>query len=414
MTKTNKKEVNTEKKTSDELVETLINYNEADTESKKSDRIDEPNRLSNEPAKKVKNCAKNITHIIMYVLSGVFCLTAAILLVLYGLRVKKPTMTFENIKTFETTPDDSIVRLNGEAEITCNRTNDIDEQWLGALSSETLADILSSSSVTRDDLSSVNEDNYLYYGRLLCTATLNGTFSVDGRIAPELQVESPDKTHKIEIVDVNGGSFVLKDTYGIFSDLTDAPDGTADQVKITINTKDEDGTNTILEYDLALKVKVSDETSQFLKEWKEKIDNKIAEEKRKKEEEERLAEEKRKQELEEAKAKAVTPAYRDWFRNSQDYYGKYIEVIGRVVQTDSTNSFCRIATKADRKGSYENSYDDIVYVEDCAMKNTKILEDDVIGVIGTGNGTKVYTTVIGGTVEIPSIKGMFFGFYKTN
>lgn len=117
-------------------------------------------------------------------------------------------------------------------------------------------------------------------------------------------------------------------------------------------------------------------------------------------EEERKAKEQAEQE--QKIANAATVNYTDLFRNSGDYSGQYLKFVGEVVQTDSSNSYCRIATT---KSQYSESYyEDVVYLAPCTTDGTKILEDDLIEFVGVGDGTFSYKTVLGSQMEIPKLK----------
>lgn len=250
--------------------------------------------------------------------------------------------------------------------------------------------------------SSTSAGKYGVYSSLECVAKVEGSYD-EYKKGAELVLDTNEGDFKLT---KQGNKFELTHTYRVFADLTGAPKSTP--YKVTLLLKNNDG-EVLSEYDLLIKVELSSEDKKFISEWKTKIDAKIAQ----KEQEEKAKAEKEAAERESALNNAITPDYTDLFRNWRNYKGKYIRITGRVVQTDSSNSFCRVATKIYRKSAstaaaaYRYSSDDVIYVAPC-NPSTKLLEDDVISVVGEANGNYTYTTVMGGSIEIPRIKGMRF------
>ena len=93
--------------------------------------------------------------------------------------------------------------------------------------------------------------------------------------------------------------------------------------------------------------------------------------------------------------------FADVLRYPSNYKGSKIQIVGRVLQKMESGSeiSLRVGT-----GGYRN-YDDVFYVtynkSDIAAS---IIEDDIITVFGTCTGTHTYTTIMGASVTIPSMK----------
>ena len=137
----------------------------------------------------------------------------------------------------------------------------------------------------------------------------------------------------------------------------------------------------------------------------------LAEEREAKEEEERLAkekeeEERREQESIEAEEKwqekldnpRTDVTYDNLMRTPDDYFGEVVQLSGTVLQTISDGGVVQ-----QRVALYDD-YDQIVlieYAED--LPETRILDDDYITFTGMALGTIKYETVLGATLEIPSI-----------
>lgn len=102
-------------------------------------------------------------------------------------------------------------------------------------------------------------------------------------------------------------------------------------------------------------------------------------------------------------ANAGTIDYTELFRNADSHKGKYVRFTGEVLQTDSSNSYCRVATK---QSTYSESYyENVVYLTPCSVDGTKFLENDVIEFVGEADGNYSYRTVLGSTTELPKLKG---------
>lgn len=96
-------------------------------------------------------------------------------------------------------------------------------------------------------------------------------------------------------------------------------------------------------------------------------------------------------------------SYDSLSRTPDQYEGEYVKFTGKVVQVCSEASSAlyystyRVATSG--------SYDNVVYIYvDNYGSGTRILEDDWITFYGEYDGLYSYTTVMGASVTIPSIK----------
>ena len=81
-----------------------------------------------------------------------------------------------------------------------------------------------------------------------------------------------------------------------------------------------------------------------------------------------------------------------------DYKGKNLIVKGEIIQVQESGSrvIMRVA---------EKSYDDIWYVTYKYSDNeSRLLEDDYITIYGTCDGLETYTSLLGQSISIPSIK----------
>jgi hypothetical protein len=96
-------------------------------------------------------------------------------------------------------------------------------------------------------------------------------------------------------------------------------------------------------------------------------------------------------------------SYDDLARNPNTYKGQYVFFTGKVVQVCSEASSnlyystYRVATKG--------RYDNVVYVYiDNYGSGSRILEGDTISFYGKFDGLYTYTTVMGASITIPSVK----------
>ena len=101
------------------------------------------------------------------------------------------------------------------------------------------------------------------------------------------------------------------------------------------------------------------------------------------------------------KASCKSINYNDLARTPSSYKGEKVVFKGKVVQVqDGTYySIYRIATS----GSYNN----IVYVTFFGYLSSRILEDDIVMFYGEYQGLETYTTIMGGSVTIPSVSAQY-------
>ena len=120
-----------------------------------------------------------------------------------------------------------------------------------------------------------------------------------------------------------------------------------------------------------------------------------------KEEEERLAqesieaEEKWQEELDNARTDIT---YDNLMRTPDDYFGQVVQLSGTVIQTINGDGVVQ-----QRVALYDD-YDQIVLIEYSKdLPEVRLLDDDYITFTGVSFGTIEYETVLGATLEIPSI-----------
>ena len=120
-----------------------------------------------------------------------------------------------------------------------------------------------------------------------------------------------------------------------------------------------------------------------------------------KEEEERLAqeaieaEEKWQEELDNARTDVT---YDNLMRTPDDYFGQVVQLSGTVIQTINGDGVVQ-----QRVALYDD-YNQIVLIEYSKdLPEVRLLDDDYITFTGVSFGTIEYETVLGATLEIPSI-----------
>lgn len=143
----------------------------------------------------------------------------------------------------------------------------------------------------------------------------------------------------------------------------------------------------------------------------ESLEAKKEEERLAKEEEERLAKEKEEEErLEQAAIEAeeewqeeldnarTDVTYDNLMRTPDDYFGEVVQYSGTVIQTITSDDIVQ-----QRVALYDD-YDQIVLIEyPSDLPEVRLLDDDYITFTGVSFGTVTYETVLGSTLEIPSI-----------
>ena len=137
----------------------------------------------------------------------------------------------------------------------------------------------------------------------------------------------------------------------------------------------------------------------------------LAEEREAKEEEERLAKEKEEEERLEQESIEVEEewqeeldnartdvTYDNLMRTPDDYLGEIVQLSGTVLQTINGDGVVQ-----QRVALYDD-YDQIVLIEYSEdLPEVRLLDDDYITFTGVSFGTIEYETVLGATLEIPSI-----------
>lgn len=101
--------------------------------------------------------------------------------------------------------------------------------------------------------------------------------------------------------------------------------------------------------------------------------------------------------------------YKDVLRNPEDYRGKkayWFGEITQVVEKSSRESVFRISVTCE-KLSYSKEYycPDTIYVTYYGDKS--FIEDDMVKMWGTMEGTQTYTTVLGASVTIPKFDAKY-------
>lgn len=90
--------------------------------------------------------------------------------------------------------------------------------------------------------------------------------------------------------------------------------------------------------------------------------------------------------------------YDNLMRTPDDYFGEVVQYSGTVIQTITSDGFVQ-----QRVALYDD-YDQVVLVEyPSDLPEVRLLDDDYITFTGVSFGTVTYETVLGSTLEIPSI-----------
>ena len=155
------------------------------------------------------------------------------------------------------------------------------------------------------------------------------------------------------------------------------------------------------------------ETEEVSSEAEESVqaEESLAEEREAKEEEERLAKEEEEEErLEQESIEAeekwqeeldnarTDVTYDNLMRTPDDYFGQVVQLSGTVLQTINGDGIVQ-----QRVALYDD-YDQIVLIEYSEdLPEVRLLDDDYITFTGVSFGTIEYETVLGATLEIPSI-----------
>ena len=85
-------------------------------------------------------------------------------------------------------------------------------------------------------------------------------------------------------------------------------------------------------------------------------------------------------------------------RTPDDYFGEVVQFSGTVVQTITGDGIVQ------QRVALNDDYDQIVLIEyPEELHEVRLLDDDYITFTGVSFGTIEYETVLGATLEIPSI-----------
>lgn len=109
------------------------------------------------------------------------------------------------------------------------------------------------------------------------------------------------------------------------------------------------------------------------------------------------------------KKACATYSYKDVLRNPSDYKGKQAYWFGEIVQVVDKSAYSstfRIDVTCE-KYSYSDGYycDDTIYVT--YYGDQSFIEDDMVKMWGTMEGTQTYTTVLGASVTIPKFSAQY-------
>ena len=183
---------------------------------------------------------------------------------------------------------------------------------------------------------------------------------------------------------------------------TESSDTTTDTQNFTTTTTDNETEEVSSEVEESVQAEESLVEEREAKEEEERLakeeEERLAKEK---EEEERLeqesieAEEKWQEELDNARTDVT---YDNLMRTPDDYFGEIVQLSGTVLQTINGDGVVQ-----QRVALYDD-YDQIVLIEYSEdLPEVRLLDDDYITFTGVSFGTIEYETVLGATLEIPSI-----------
>lgn len=121
-------------------------------------------------------------------------------------------------------------------------------------------------------------------------------------------------------------------------------------------------------------------------------------------EEERLAEESRaaeeaaQREAEEKAGYETGITYDQLARTPDEYEGKLVKFVGRVIQVIEGEDIVQIRFAVDE------NYDEIIFCEyEKDIVNSRVLENDLITIYGTSYGLYSYESTMGGQITVPAV-----------
>jgi len=98
---------------------------------------------------------------------------------------------------------------------------------------------------------------------------------------------------------------------------------------------------------------------------------------------------------------AVTVAYDDLARNTEQHTGKYLNMAGQVVQVieDGDGAALRVLVDGDAGQA--------VYVQYPGYSKARVLTDDMVTMIARVDGRLTYKTVLGSEVTVPALTALW-------
>jgi len=105
--------------------------------------------------------------------------------------------------------------------------------------------------------------------------------------------------------------------------------------------------------------------------------------------------------LPQLQAAAVTVAYDDLARNTEQHTGKYLNMAGQVVQVieDGDGAALRVLVDGDASQA--------VYVKYPGYSKARVLTDDMVQMIAQVDGRVTYKTVLGSEVTVPALTALW-------
>lgn len=145
------------------------------------------------------------------------------------------------------------------------------------------------------------------------------------------------------------------------------------------------------------------ERKRKVKEEEEKErQEKEAEEKEKKEKEKKQEkkekEEKKKKEEKEKQGYETGITYEELARTPEEYEAEKVKLHGKVVQVMEGDSTVQLRIAVD------DNYDHMLFAEyDSSITESRVLEDDMITIMGVSEGLLTYESTMGGDITIPAV-----------
>ena len=113
-------------------------------------------------------------------------------------------------------------------------------------------------------------------------------------------------------------------------------------------------------------------------------------------------------EVSDYKNSCTTYSYKEIARNPDSYSGKDAKFAGKVIQvvSDGSQTVLRVSVTKDEYGIWNN---DVVYVTYTYPESNspKILENDIVTMYGTLEGSQTYTSTLGASITIPALEAKY-------